>query len=111
MFRRIETGSDSERTFTIEFCGSPVEAMQGESVASALLRAGITNFRETPGSRVKRGPFCLMGACFDCLVVIDGVGNQQACTTMVRAGMIVERQLSSGVISGELPDPWHGTQS
>jgi len=111
VFRRIEIGSDSERTLTIEFCGRPVEAVQGESVAAALLRAGITNFRETPGSRAERGPFCLMGACFDCLVVIDGVGNQQACTTVVREGMIVERQLSSGVISRDLRDSRHGTQS
>jgi predicted molibdopterin-dependent oxidoreductase YjgC len=35
----------------------------------------------------------MMGVCFDCLVVIDGVGNRQACLTPVRDGMVIERQL------------------
>jgi predicted molibdopterin-dependent oxidoreductase YjgC len=34
----------------------------------------------------------MMGVCFDCLVVIDGRPNQQACMVTVRDGMRVERQ-------------------
>jgi sarcosine oxidase subunit alpha len=34
----------------------------------------------------------MMGVCFDCLVVIDGVGNRQACLVAVRDGMAVESQ-------------------
>ena len=34
-----------------------------------------------------RGAFCGMGVCFDCLVCIDGLPNQRACMTKVRAGM------------------------
>jgi sarcosine oxidase subunit alpha len=33
-----------------------------------------------------------MGVCFDCLVVIDGVGNRQSCLVPVREGMAVETQ-------------------
>lgn len=33
-----------------------------------------------------------MGVCFDCLVVINGVGNRQACLTPLREGMAVETQ-------------------
>ena len=36
-----------------------------------------------------RGPFCMMGVCFDCLVEIDGVPNVQGCMTPVREGMQV----------------------
>jgi len=34
----------------------------------------------------------MMGACFDCLVEIDGVPNRQACMTPARDGMRVKRQ-------------------
>jgi predicted molibdopterin-dependent oxidoreductase YjgC len=34
----------------------------------------------------------MMGVCFDCLVEIDGVGNRQACLTLVADGMQVRRQ-------------------
>jgi NADH dehydrogenase/NADH:ubiquinone oxidoreductase subunit G len=33
-----------------------------------------------------------MGACFDCLVNIDGMANRQACMTPVRDGMVVQMQ-------------------
>ena len=35
----------------------------------------------------------MMGVCFECLVVIDGVPNQQACMIEARDGMRIERQL------------------
>ena len=44
-----------------------------------------------------RAPFCMMGACFECLVEIDGRANQRACQVRVRGGMRVRRQLSSAV--------------
>jgi predicted molibdopterin-dependent oxidoreductase YjgC len=33
-----------------------------------------------------------MGVCFDCLVVIDGVGNRQGCLVPLAEGMRVETQ-------------------
>ena len=33
-----------------------------------------------------------MGACFDCLAVVDGVAGVQTCLTPVRDGMRIERQ-------------------
>jgi D-hydroxyproline dehydrogenase subunit gamma len=33
-----------------------------------------------------------MGVCFDCLVEIDGMGNQQACMREVKEGMNVAPQ-------------------
>ncbi len=51
----------------------------GDTVAAALLAAGIDRCRTTPVTRRAALPYCLMGVCFDCLVTIDGVGSRQGC--------------------------------
>jgi len=68
--------------------GRAVRAARGTSVASALLDAGITQFR-TSTSGEPRAPVCGMGICFECRVTIDGVEHVRACMTGVRPGMIV----------------------
>ena len=88
MFRRLD---DSERPVRLEIDGLGVEARPGETVAAAMLAAGLTWFRTTPVSGRQRGPWCLMGVCFDCLVEIQGLGPRQACQTVVRDGMRVHR--------------------
>jgi D-hydroxyproline dehydrogenase subunit gamma len=72
---------------TILWDGKEVPARTGESLAVSLLAAGILTFRETPVTGAARGPLCLMGACFDCLVEVEGQPNVQACMTTVRAGL------------------------
>jgi succinate dehydrogenase/fumarate reductase-like Fe-S protein len=64
-------------------------------VAAALFAAGVQACRDTAVSGAARGPFCMMGVCYDCLVRIDGRPNQQACMTPVRDGMTVQRQLGA----------------
>jgi D-hydroxyproline dehydrogenase subunit gamma len=88
-FERTDTGG---RTVRLTFDGAPIEAREGESLAAALIAAGHTALRTTTVSGAPRGPFCMMGVCFECLVEIDGVGNQQACMLTVREGMAVRRQ-------------------
>jgi len=77
---------------TIVVDGARVEARAGESVAAALLASGRLATRTTPVSGAARGPWCLMGACFDCLAVIDGEPSRQACLVVVREAMTVETQ-------------------
>ena len=92
MFRRlpeIETAADAV-AFTID--GRPASARAGDSVAAALLANGVTTCRNTPVSGAARGPYCMMGVCFDCLVTIDGTGNRQGCQVRVSPGMAVETQ-------------------
>jgi hypothetical protein len=36
----------------------------------------------------------MMGACFDCLLVIDGMVNQQGCMWLAKQGIKVKRQTS-----------------
>jgi predicted molibdopterin-dependent oxidoreductase YjgC len=76
---------------TLTFEGQPVTARAGDSVAAAMLAAGHLAGRTTPVSGAPRGPFCMMGACFECLVEIDGEPNLQACMTPVAEGMQVRR--------------------
>lgn len=88
---------------TIWFEGRAVAARSGESVAVALLGAGITATRTTPVSGALRGPYCLMGACFECLAEVDGRANVQTCMIPVEAGMQVRRQQAARSLGG-LPD-------
>lgn len=88
MFSRPTEGA----SIAITFEGAAVAARPGDSVAAALLAAGHLVFRDTALSGAPRGPYCMMGACFDCLVEIDGVPARQACMTEVRPGMQVARQ-------------------
>jgi predicted molibdopterin-dependent oxidoreductase YjgC len=90
MFRRLS--DDDVATIRFDFDGRSIEAREGDSIAAALLAAGILQFRETPVSGSPRGPYCLMGVCFDCLVEIDGVPNRRACQESVRASLQVRPQ-------------------
>ncbi len=71
----------------------------GENLAAALLVAGVMPFRRTPVSGAPRGPFCMMGACFDCLVKIDGV-TRQACMLTVAEGLEIEMPAAKGDLDG-----------
>ena len=89
MFRRLD---DKGATLLLKVDGREIRARDGDTVAAALLAAGIKHIRTTPVSGKPRAPYCLMGVCFDCLVTIDGVGSRQACLVPVREGMSVETQ-------------------
>jgi sarcosine oxidase subunit alpha len=90
MYRRPP--EDTRAIVRLTFDGAPLEAREGDTVAAAILAAGIASCRTTPVSGAPRAPYCMMGVCFDCLVVIDGVGNRQSCLVPVREGMAVETQ-------------------
>ncbi|MEM6946319.1 MAG: (2Fe-2S)-binding protein [Pseudomonadota bacterium] len=90
MFKRPEAAIG--RPVRLSFEGQEIRAAPGDSIAVALLAAGVDFFRHTPRSGAPRGPWCMMGACFDCLVVVDDVPNRQACQITVADGMKVARQ-------------------
>lgn len=90
MFKRLDQLNEPTVTITVEDRQLKVPA--SDCVAAAMLAAGIVTARTTPVSSASRGPYCMMGNCFECLVEIDGVPNQQACQTQVREGMKVSVQ-------------------
>jgi len=71
-----------------QFDGVPIAALQGETIAAALSASGIVAFRST-ASGARRGLHCGMGACFDCVVTVDGRIGQRACMTTLTEGMQV----------------------
>ncbi len=90
MFKRTEAAGTP---FAFTFDGQEVAAREGDSIAGALLAAGIVITRTTPVGQAPRGPFCMMGACFDCLAEVDGIGGVQTCLVPARPGMVVQRQI------------------
>jgi predicted molibdopterin-dependent oxidoreductase YjgC len=90
MFKRLHDIDEPTVTITIEDRQFKVAA--SDNVAAAMLCAGIVVARTTAVSGAHRGPYCMMGICFECLVEIDGVPNQQACQTQVRDGMNITVQ-------------------
>jgi predicted molibdopterin-dependent oxidoreductase YjgC len=90
MFRRLQPDARARVMLTID--GRRVEAREGDTVAAAMFAADVVQCRTTPVSGAPRGPYCMMGVCFECFVTIDGAGNRQACLVHVREGMAVERQ-------------------
>ena len=71
--------------------GRPVEAQQGDTLLTALLAAGAGHLRESEFGDGPRAGFCLMGACQDCWVVVEGRGRVRACTMLAEQGMEVRR--------------------
>ena len=92
MFRKLH--DPGAASVTIHIDGVAVQAEHGEPVAAVLLRQPEPWSRTTPVGQSRRGPYCMMGVCFDCLAEVDGVSSVQTCLTPVRDGMRIERQLS-----------------
>lgn len=90
MFRKLHEPGAASLTLTID--GQPVSAEPGETVAAVLLRQASAASRSTPVNESPRAPYCMMGVCFDCLAIVDGVASTQTCMVTVREGMRVERQ-------------------
>jgi predicted molibdopterin-dependent oxidoreductase YjgC len=78
------------RRVTLRVDGRPVAAREGQSVAAALLAAGVASFGGRSGAGAPLAPWCLMGVCFGCLCRIDGRRGAQACLEPVRDGLEVE---------------------
>jgi hypothetical protein len=89
MFRKLH---EPKQTVTLSVDGVATTAEPGETIAAVLLRTVPYWSRTTPISQSKRAPFCMMGVCFECLAIVDGVASVQTCLTPVRHGMRVERQ-------------------
>ena len=73
-------------TMTVD--GRAIAVETGDSVAAALMRAGIMAFRRSHTGE-PRGVFCGIGVCNDCLVTVDGEPNVRACLAPAVAGTVV----------------------
>ena len=74
--------------FSFTFDGQTILAREGQSIAAALASGNILTLRRTR-SGAPRGLHCGMGACFDCVVTVDGRAGIRACLEKAKAGIAV----------------------
>lgn len=91
MFRSVREQSDAVADMIVMVNGVEIPAWHGETVASVMLRIPEAG-RTSPVSGSIRLPYCLMGVCFECLVVVDGVPSTQGCMVPVQPGMRIDSQ-------------------
>lgn len=72
--------------------GELVRAYEGEPLAAVFFRLENIHTKTMAETGNPRAPYCMMGACFECLVHVDGVGMVRSCQETVQAGMRIERQ-------------------
>ena len=77
---------------TFSFNGKTIHANPGDTVGAALFRAGRRIFSRGFKTHRPRGLLCMAGRCPNCLMNVDGVPNVRACTSPVRAGIVVKPQ-------------------
>jgi predicted molibdopterin-dependent oxidoreductase YjgC len=98
VFKYLDAKQRLRESIMITIDGVALEVPAQETLAAAMLQSGRLDLRTTAVSGAPRSAYCMMGVCFDCLVTIDDQPNQQACMTIVRPGMRVERQAGAGEI-------------
>jgi sarcosine oxidase subunit alpha len=84
--------ADGSGNFTFLFEGETIEARPGDTVASALYRAGRRVFTRSFKYHRPRGLLCVAGKCPNCMMNVDGAPNVRACITPACAGMAVRHQ-------------------
>jgi sarcosine oxidase subunit alpha len=83
---------DRTRPVKIYYQGRPIEAFEGDTVAAALLAAGVDTFSRSFKYHRRRSPSCLSGQCSRCTMNVDGRMHVKTCQTSVTEGMVVEPQ-------------------
>lgn len=66
-----------------------ISGFDGEGIAAALLRNGKAGTRVTSRASEKRGYYCGMGICWECVVEVVGDGFVRGCQYPVQAGLVV----------------------
>jgi aerobic-type carbon monoxide dehydrogenase small subunit (CoxS/CutS family) len=75
--------------FTFFLDGESVEACAGETIAGALLAAGRRTLRRTAKRDEPRGLYCVMGVCWECVVLVNGQ-TVRACVAPASPGLAVQ---------------------
>lgn len=96
MFKRVNAdAAGNEERIKFIWDGRELTGRSTDTVAAALLGAGVRSSRTHAVTDEPRAAFCMMGTCFECLVEIDGIPNRQACQVRLMEGMRVVPQRGS----------------
>ncbi|RKE84659.1 (2Fe-2S)-binding protein [Rhizobium sp. AG855] len=98
MFSKLNV-TDDRKSLSITIDGDDVMCREGDTVAAVVMLHAARPYRHSILSGSERAPFCMMGICFECLVEIDGVPNQQGCLRGVESGMRIRRQVANASMS------------
>jgi len=77
---------------TITVDGVSASGVAGQSLAGVILASGELGFRRTSARGRRRGVFCGIGVCFDCLVEVNGHRDVRACQRRAADGDVVTSQ-------------------
>lgn len=89
MFRRLAE-IERDAPFSIQVDGETVTAYAGETIATVLLTVGKLAMRKTHQNKAKRGFYCGMGICQECLVELEDGNKIRACQTLVEPWMKIK---------------------
>jgi len=78
------------RWVNISVDGKKIKAREGETIASALITAGVKVFRYSVKRNEPRSLFCAIGRCTDCVMTVNNQSNVGTCITLVEEGMKIE---------------------
>jgi len=92
---------DRSQTVTFSFNGQTITAYSGDTVASALLAAGVRELGTSTKYLRPRGVLCAAGYCGHCLVQAGDEPMARACQTPVSEGLVVEAHQNQ---------PWPGPE-
>lgn len=80
----------ADSTVQFEFEDRVITCPQGQSLAAALAAAGEYGLRAVD-EQERRGVFCGIGVCQECVVDVEGVGRVRACMTKAQNAARVSR--------------------
>jgi len=83
--------NDETASASFDFEGRTIPAAPGDTVASALYRAGVRTFSRSFKYHRRRGLYCLSGDCPNCLMTVDGEPAVRTCVLPAVAARRVER--------------------
>lgn len=86
----LRPGIPRSLSFTVD--GEPMQCLDGQTIAGALLAGGRTAWRTTSREGAPRGVFCGIGVCFDCIVTVGSARDVRACLRRVREGDDIRTQ-------------------
>lgn len=91
----------ADRHLTIVVDGAELRGVHGQTLASVLLAADRSHWRNAPNGG-PRGVFCGIGICFDCVATVNGVPDIRLCRRPARDGdTIATQSRMPGFIEGE----------
>lgn len=89
LFKRLAETTRPALAFTLD--GQPATGLLGDTLLTAVLTCA-EHLRGSDFSAERRAGFCLMGACQDCWVKLGDGRRVRACSTLLEADLVIERE-------------------